>query len=125
MILVFNFIQTDGIERFRYQPLQLGTGRIFIRTSDTLGHTLSFFIDFFSYYLILTFLKHGRWEGRQQNSLKDKRTAGSNASRDRIHRLRQGASTTELAEGQNDCGFERVQRPDPSPEAGGSTTELT
>ena len=28
--------------------------------------------------------------GRQQNSLQDKRTAGSNASRDRIHRLRQG-----------------------------------
>ena len=124
--MVFNFIQTDGIERFRYQPLQLGTGRIFIRTSDTLRHTFSFLLIFFFYYLILTFLKHGRGGGRVDNKLAE----GQKDCRFECVKRpdpppEAGGSTTELAEGQNDCGFERVQRPDPSPEAGGSTTELT
>ena len=48
--MVFDFIQADGIERFRYQPLQPGNGRIFIRTS---GHnaTRFFFLFFFSFFL--------------------------------------------------------------------------
>ena len=43
--MVFDFIQTDGIERFRYQPLQPGDGRIFIRTSGHLAtHVFFYFI---------------------------------------------------------------------------------
>ena len=119
-----------------------------LELQDTLRHTFSFFIDFFfllSYINIpktrtgggsTTKLAEGqkrtassnasrdrihrlRQGGRQQNLLKDRKIAGSNASRDRIPRLRQGGRQQNSLEEENDYGFDRVKDLVPRQRQGG------
>ena len=124
-ILVFDFIQTDGIERFRYQPLQPGDGRIFIRTSGHLATHVFFFIIILSLsYNIPKTRTGGGGGGQQQNSLEEEKDYGFDRVKNLVPRQRQGGRQQNSLKKKKIMGS-TASRPGPWPTAGGSTTELT